>query len=747
MFFTFKTRIMKNNLALIFLLIFFGVQTCPAQTVGKQVLKSHNPSLLKSIKPIGAMHGDSLMDIIIELPLRNEEAMMKKYHDLYDPASHDFRQFLTPAEFTEAYGPTEKDYQELLNFAASNKLKIINAPKNRALLHIEAPAKIIEKVFHVKMLTYKNPKNGMEFHAPSGDATLMVGLRNLQIFGLNDFGKTILQKSGMTSMRKLDDEPLHSKMDVGTGPNGNYIGYDFRNAYAPDVPFIGSGQTIGIVTKSDFYTPDIKAYELQAGLPDVAINRVYIDGMKQFLTPPPGNKCFGNFDPEVEVSMDIEMAISMAPGAQITVYGEPPGKLTGDILNEIANPSQGEAMPNQIGTSITLDYGGDDSPRVYHAYMQMCMQGQSFFAYSGDNGAYGDNSLGSPLPFSPGDFPYVVSVGGTMLTMKGNGSSWLSENSWSLSGGGPSPWFTIPPFQQGISNSRNLASTTMRSCPDVSMPASNVFVISNAGDRFGCGGTSSATPLWAGFMALVNEQASLHNLPPVGFLDWAIYEIGRLPSYKNCFHDINDNNNNSTSGNPKKYQAVDGYDQVTGWGSPNGMTLINALALRMPDPLDVAIKYVPAEKDGCDPGPIAGTSARYHAFINAGTGPYSFAWRGQNGVNIEEAIHLNPDDAIVTVPALGQSGTLNLTVTDANGSKFTTKITVTGIDPQVAANDYAACKFFQRVKIRFPIPIYIDPGDPYRKFQQTPFTGLQLKEIQTDVNQLSELLKKMQPGR
>src|SRR4029077_4033596 len=90
------------------------------------------------------------------------------------------------------------------------------------------------------------------------------------------------------------------------------------------------------------------------------------------------------------------------------------------------------------------------------------------------------------------------------------------------------------------------------------------------------GGTSFAAPRWAGFLALINQQAVANGSSTLGFINPAVYAIGKGTSYTSDFHDITSGNNNNGKG--KSYNAVVGYDLVTGWGSPNGVNLINALA-------------------------------------------------------------------------------------------------------------------------------------------------------------------------
>jgi kumamolisin len=84
------------------------------------------------------------------------------------------------------------------------------------------------------------------------------------------------------------------------------------------------------------------------------------------------------------------------------------------------------------------------------------------------------------------------------------------------------------------------------------------------------GGTSFAAPMWAGYLALANQQAAANGDGNIGFINPAIYNVGVGSSYDSDFHDITSGSNG--------YPAVTGYDLVTGWGSPNGDGLINVLA-------------------------------------------------------------------------------------------------------------------------------------------------------------------------
>jgi len=155
------------------------------------------------------------------------------------------------------------------------------------------------------------------------------------------------------------------------------------------------------------------------------------------------------------------------------------------------------------------------------------------------------------------------------------------ETTWNWggqgTGGGISTYYTIPSWQQGIDMTLNHGSTTMRNIPDVALTADNVYVVYNNGQSNIFGGTSCAAPLWAGFTALVNQQAVAAGRPTVGFVNPAVYTIGNSTNYTADFHDIT-TGNNTWNGSPTNFYAVPGYDLCTGWGTPAGQNLIDDLA-------------------------------------------------------------------------------------------------------------------------------------------------------------------------
>ena len=472
--------------------------------------------------------------------------------------SPNYHHYLTPEEFTQRFGPTEADYQTVLQFASTNGFTVRATYPHRALVSVSATALEIERAFQVELRTYRHPAQAREFYAPDVEPSVEIGVPMLTVSGLNNYEQAC-------GSHKLPANPSSGTAN-GTGPFGMYQGYDFRNAYVPGVTLNGSGQYVGLVEMDGYFTNDITAYETQTGLPHVPLIVVPLSGSSGY---PDNNTSYIG-----EVSLDIEMVISMAPGlAGLYVF-------EGNNFDEVLGSMVTNTAIKQFSSSF-FGYGFDSTG---HGLLQMmAAQGQTFFQASGDGDAYT-----SPI-VRPADDPYVTSTGGTALTMDATGSNYVLEvvwnsgfqnPSWPLngevpgggywgSGGGSSSTYSIPAWQPSVSMTAVGGSATKRNIPDVSMTGANVWVNYFHGLSGGFNGTSIAAPLWAGFTALVNQHAVASGQPPVGFLNPALYTIGKGSKYTTAFHDITTGNNYWTD-SATNYAAATGYDLCTGWGTPNG---------------------------------------------------------------------------------------------------------------------------------------------------------------------------------
>jgi subtilase family serine protease len=216
---------------------------------------------------------------------------------------------------------------------------------------------------------------------------------------------------------------------------------------------------------------------------------------------------------------------------------------------------------------------------------------------SGDSGAATDACPGAGTASRPvkgvnwpASDPLTLAAGGTSLQASRTTGAYLGETAWNIpaatvggsspaaSGGGFSRLFPRPAYQNGIADigaTRGVPDVAADADPDTGM----ALAISDGGQDhilIPAGGTSAAAPLWAAVIALADQYAG----HPLGFVNPAIYQIGRSASYHQAFHDVTTGTNTVTFATQTitGYQATPGWDPVTGWGSPNAQVLIPLLA-------------------------------------------------------------------------------------------------------------------------------------------------------------------------
>jgi uncharacterized repeat protein (TIGR01451 family) len=576
------SNLMRKNLLMLGMgLVMWSVVvfSSVAAEPGMKTLSGHVPAVVPQLQSKGLLSAATNLDLAIGLPLRNREALTNLIRQIYDPTSTNYHRYLSPDEFTSQFGPTEQDYQAVVDFARTNGLTVTRTYSNRMLLDVRGKTADVQNAFHVTLRVYRHPTEARDFFAPDVEPSVPSALSVQDIGGLDNYRKPYPQyqlKSSHVSTNAV------SKAATGSGPFGNYIGDDFRNAYVPGTSLNGAGQTIALVQFDGYLASDINTYENLAGRTNVPLQNVLIDG---FNGAPTGN------GGEVEVSLDIEMSISMAPAlAKVILYeGSPFNFNPNDVLNAIATDNSARQV------SCSWGWTGGPTATTDQIFQQMAVQGQTFYDAVGDSdaftaGANSVNGVDNPfIPNAPSDSPYITQVGGTTLTMNGGGASYAAETVWNWdvryganfdgigSSGGISSFYSIPSWQTNINLNGSGASTTFRNTPDVALTADDVLVIADGGTEYiEVGGTSCASPLWAGFTALVNQLAASSGNSPVGFINPALYAIAAGPNYNNCFHDIR-TGNNEWSQSPNLFAAGRGYDLCTGLGTPNGTNLIFAL--------------------------------------------------------------------------------------------------------------------------------------------------------------------------
>lgn len=570
---------------------------CPVFGADLKVLPGHVPEIVRTLTPKARLAGTNQLHLAIGVSMRDEAGLDQFVAQVSDPASPNFRHYLSREELTKRFGPSEQDYEAIKNFALTNGLVITVSHSNRLVLDVTGPVSTIEKTFHTTLWVYRHPTESRDFFAPKTDPMVDSSLRIVDIQGLSDYWRA--QPRIRRAVRAVPRENGNGSAPDGSG---DLFGNDFRTAYVPGTKLTGAGQSVGLFELDGYYPNDIYLYAKEAGngRTNIVIEPVLIDGYD-------GTPSGGTDGGETEVELDIEMAMAMAPGLTKIVSYEGGSNGSGnqnDVLNAML------ANSNVVNLCCCWGWSGGPSTTTDAIFKSMDAVGQSLFDASGDSDAFttgsdSPNGVDNPsdsLAGAPGSNPYITQVGGTTLKMTAKSKGWSSEVVWNVgdgehgSSGGISSYYLIPSWQTNVSNMASKGgSTVFRNIPDVAANANNVYEIYNNNDLADADdtqGTSCAAPLWAGFMALVNQQSAANGGPNIGFVNPDLYAIAAHSKYSKSFHDITSGNNTSDY-SPNLFYAKPNYDLCTGLGTMRGTNLINALA---PPSVSVSAGFPPPDQ-------------------------------------------------------------------------------------------------------------------------------------------------------
>jgi len=556
---------MVRRIGLFLLTVAALISVVATNSQAQSMMTRHMREVTRSgeAKSMGQLAPDRVMNLDIVLPLRDQAGLNSFLKELYDPASVSYRHFLTVAEFTERFGPTQQDYDAVVRFAKANGFAVVGGSRDGMDVQVRGSVSAVEDAFHVTMGSYQHPSESRTFYAPDREPTPNLPFALWHISGMDNFSlphPLYVKRSDFAQAHGISAEAVVSHATTGSGPSASFLGSDMRAAYYGGTALNGAGQNLGLFEFLGTDLADLTTYFKNVGQTNnVPITLLSTDGTSTSCVD---SRAGGSCD-DTEQTLDITQAGGMAPGLT-TVYLYVSNNSDTAMLS-----AMGTDKPLPLNLSSSWTWSPADPSSDNPLFQKFAAQGQSFFQATGDSGGYKGTA-----PW-PANAAYVIAVGGTDLVTKSAGGPWASETAWNDGGGGFGTNVTIPTWQQltGVITSQNGGSTTLRNVPDVSANANFTFYV--CADQTTCsenefGGTSFAAPMWAGYLALANQQAATNGVPAPGFLDPTIYPLNLGSSYTTNFHDI-------TSGTNRVFTATTGYDLTTGWGSPNGANLINAL--------------------------------------------------------------------------------------------------------------------------------------------------------------------------
>lgn len=657
---------MKNNiLALILILVgtitssSFASSPQPLNFIknnvdGSQTLLGTTPSDTASSNFRYHAYSKEVLNLQIELPLRNQTQLNSLLQSIYDPQSPNYHQWLTPVQFAQQFGYTglEINSIEVKQFLQSQGLSVTGQSPNGLVLYVSGSVPAVEHALGVHINHYQK-SDGTSFFAPDADPTIPVQLA----------GK-ILAIGGMDNLPKFKPH-VHQQLikalpkAVGTAPGGYLAPNDVKTAYnlLNPMPSNDSGQTIALFELDGYKVSDITAYDSQFGikLNTSLLTNILIDGFN-------GTPNYGSYGGAAEVTLDIELLTAFASGSNILVYEAPNSTQSWiDEWTRIATDNKAKVVSCSWGEPEL------DSPTLNFDNMifaQMASQGQAVFVAAGDSGAY--DAGGSTLAVDePSSQPYVTAVGISKLSF-GTGETYSSESASVYGGGGISKHWSIPSYQTTLASKAvkaAMVSTTMRNLPDVVLTAdaSTAYSFYINGSWGGYYGSSISAPIWASFISLVNQGLGANA--PLGFANTWLYQLAQTSNYANDFYDI-------TSGNNGYYPAEPGFDDATGLGSFNGLNLYNAL--------------VSSTKATSPPSAPTGLTA------TAGNAQVSLSWNASSGAVSYTVERATTSTGPYTTIASSVSNTTYTDSSVSNGTTYYYVVLAVNSDGSTASNQVSA---------------------------------------------------------
>ncbi|BFU92465.1 MAG: kumamolisin [Nitrospira sp.] len=465
------------------------------------------------------------------------------------------RRYLTREQYASSHGADSADMEKVEAFARAHNLVVVEKSQARRSIFLSGTAADFARAFGTTIEHYEH--DGGTYRGRIGPLTVPAELDGIVegVFGIDDrpVAKPHFQRRKMTG----------SMQPRATGES--FTPVELAKLYNFPTDLDGSGQCIAIIELGGGYRKaDIKAYFQKLGRPAPKVKTVRVDGGKNH--PSNADSADG------EVMLDIEVAAAVAPKALIAVYFAP--NTDKGFLDAVTKAIHDTTHKPSV---ISISWGGVEDNWTEQAMMSFDQAFQTAGALgvtvccaAGDNGSADGEKDGKAHVDFPASSPFALGCGGTKLTASRNTITnevvW-NESADSATGGGVSDFFPVPQYQStaGIPPSANRGSHNGRGVPDVAGDADPAtgYVVRVDGEELVIGGTSAVAPLWAGLIALMNQKLS----HPVGFLNPLIYQplVG-----KGSFRDI-------SSGDNGAYSAKQGWDACTGWGTPNGAKLLQAL--------------------------------------------------------------------------------------------------------------------------------------------------------------------------
>lgn len=508
---------------------------------------------LKNAKAVGTPDPDEVIEVTVVLRSKGPDIQASSVRALSTQPLKE-RRYLSREEFAAANAPNKDDFAKIEEFANEHGLTVVKESPESSSISLSGTVAALSEAFGTKLSIYDSSKGKYRgrvgpVQVPPELAPIIVG-----VFGLDD---RHVFKPHLVPLGKQGEIARPRAVEV------SYTPPQLAKLYNFPAGLDGSNQCIAIIELGGGYkSKDIKAYFKELGMTQPKVVAISIDGARN----KPGS------DADGEVVLDIEVAGGIAHKAKIAVYFAPnTDKGFIDAINAAVHDNINKP------TAISISWGAAEkewTPQAMQAmdqaFQAASVLGITVFCAAGDDGSRDNEEDNLAHADFPASSPYATSCGGTKLDSAGE-VVWNNGPN-SATGGGISDFFPLPAWQSNanIPSSSNSGGKVGRGVPDIAGDAdpNTGYIILLNGHKYVFGGTSAVAPLWAGLVALINQKLG----KPVGYLNPLLYN--QLTN-AGVFNDIVDGNNGFLS--VPSYKAGAGWDPCTGWGTPNGAKLLQAL--------------------------------------------------------------------------------------------------------------------------------------------------------------------------
>ncbi len=514
---------------------------------GYKALPGSERKSLANAHPVGPVNPNERIEVSIYLrapATSNLSQIVSKGHRL------------SRKEYIDSHSASPDDIAKVEQFARDHDLTIVEKDPVTRKVVLAGTAAAMTSAFATELHQYETPGGRFRgrtgpLHIPNGLDQIIVG-----VFGLDD------RPQASPHLRRYQPK-------VGTKAETlSYTLPQLIQLYDFPTNANGAGQCIALIELGGgSKRRDLQTYFRQLNIPLPTVTSISVDGG--------GNHPAGTPDSaDGEVDLDIEVAGAIAPGAHIAVYFAPNtdrgflDAITQATHDSINNPS----VISISWGSAEVNWTPQAMQAMDQAFQAATALGITVCCAAGDNGASDGVNDGKAHVDFPASSPYALGCGGTRLEATGN--TVTSEAVWndgpdSATGGGVSDVFGLPTWQADAKVPRSVNDEHIgRGVPDVAGNADpqTGYQIYVDGQNIVLGGTSAVAPLWAGLIALINQQRG----QSVGYLNPILYQNYSQLVQANALRDI-------TNGNNGAYSAGPGWDACTGLGSPDGANLLKAL--------------------------------------------------------------------------------------------------------------------------------------------------------------------------